>query len=293
LAPGNAELLGAVGFDELTLGRWKAARGHLEQATRLDPRSSATADQLGQLWLYTRHYPEAELAFDHALRLLPANLQVRVDRATVALAQGDLADARAILNAAPKEVDRTALVAFVGDYTDLIWVLDEAQQQSLFQLTPSAWEGKRATWATVLAQAYALRGDKAKSRAYADSSRMAREELLRITPESDQDHAFLGLAHAYLGNKATAIREGKRGVGLRPMSRDALLGPYVQHQLVRICLLVGEPEKALDLLEPLLTNPYYLSPGWLKIDPNFDPLRGNPRFERLVAAPTTIIGESH
>jgi hypothetical protein len=59
-------------------------------------------------------------------------------------------------------------------------------------------------------------------------------------------------------------------------------GPYIQHQLVRIYLLVGEPEKALDELEPLLKMPYYLSPGWLKIDPNLAPLRGNPRFERLV-----------
>ena len=60
-------------------------------------------------------------------------------------------------------------------------------------------------------------------------------------------------------------------------------GPYFQHQLARIYILVGEPEKALDQLEPLLKIPYVLSPGWLKIDPNFDPLRKNPRFQKLVA----------
>ena len=72
-------------------------------------------------------------------------------------------------------------------------------------------------------------------------------------------------------------------MALMPISRDAYAGAYLQHQLARIYLLVGEPEKALDQLEPLLKIPYYLSPGWLKIDPNFAPLRGNPRFERLVA----------
>jgi hypothetical protein len=79
------------------------------------------------------------------------------------------------------------------------------------------------------------------------------------------------------------MREGERGVALLTFADDAYGGAYNQHQLARIYMLVGEPEKALDQLEPLLEIPYYLSPGWLRIDPNFDPLRGNPRFQRLVA----------
>ena len=71
---------------------------------------------------------------------------------------------------------------------------------------------------------------------------------------------------------------------MMPISKEAFTGPYIQHQLARICILVGQPEQALDQLEPLLRVPYLLSPGWLRIDPTFDPLRSNPRFQRLVAA---------
>ena len=92
------------------------------------------------------------------------------------------------------------------------------------------------------------------------------------------------MALAYLGRKAEAVREGRRGLELWPISRDAYFGPYVQLQLVRIYILTGEPDLALDLLEPLLRIPFYLSPSWLRLDPAFGPLRGNPRFEALASA---------
>ena len=78
------------------------------------------------------------------------------------------------------------------------------------------------------------------------------------------------------------MREGERAVALTPASRDGYIGPYLQHQLARIYVVVGEPEKAIDQLESLLKMPYFLSPGWLRIDPNFEPLRKNPRFQKLV-----------
>lgn len=181
-------------------------------------------------------------------------------------------------------MDPTALVAFVATYQDLSWVLDDAQQLLLRRLTPSAFDDDGGTWGIVLAQTYALQGNMLKARVYADSSRLANERQLRETPLDAQRRVFLGLALAYLGQKAAAMREGERAVAQLPMSRDAYYGPYIQHQLARIYLLIDESEMALDRLEPLLKFPYPLSPGWLKIDPNFDPLRGNPRFERLVNA---------
>ena len=88
---------------------------------------------------------------------------------------------------------------------------------------------------------------------------------------------------AYLGRKEEAVHYGTLGTTLGSISKDSRQGPYYQHCLARIYILVGEHEKALDQLELLLKVPYFLSPGWLKIDPNFDPLRKNPRFQKLVA----------
>jgi len=222
-----------------------------------------------------------------------AIVQVRADpsmrgrvlalQAIVFLGQGDLPGARTVLNAAPKDVEPTALVAYVATYNDLVWVLNEEQRELLLRLTPSAFDDDRGIWALCLVQAYALKSDVANVHTYAEEARKAFEEQLRAAPNDAQRHVDLGLALAYLGRKGEAIREGERGVALDPIPKDAIDGPYMQHQLVRIYMLVGEPEKALDQLEPLLKIPYYLSPGWLKIDPNFDPLRKNPRFQKLVA----------
>jgi hypothetical protein len=150
----------------------------------------------------------------------------------------------------------------------------------------------RGSWGLVRAGLYQLRGDGRRTAVYADSARLALEVQTRAAPDDGQRHALLGLALAYLGRKADAIREGQRGVELMPIRRDAYFGPYNQLQLVRIYLLTGEPDLALDQLEPLLRVPYYLSPGWLRIDPAFDPLRKHPRFQRLLGEPAFTLPPS-
>jgi serine/threonine-protein kinase len=280
--PNNASLLNRLGYVEWRLGQVGVALQHMERSAKLDPRSATAAGVLGRARLWLRHYPEAVAATDRALSLAPTDLDKREFRAMVSLAQGDLAGARAVLRAAPREVGPTDLVAYVADYFDLAWVLDDEQQQLLLRLRPSAFDGDRSIWAGVLAQTYALRGDSIRSRAYADSARRALEGQLRDAPDEPDLHMRLAIALAYLDRDAEALREGERALGLGGVSKDAVDAPYYRHQLVRLHLLAGQPEKALDHLEPLLKIPYYLSPGWLKIDPTFDPLRGNSRFERLL-----------
>ena len=284
LAPNNVDLLGNAAMAEQALGRWDAALQHLAKAGALDPRSANTARRTGATLLWLRRYAEAQSTLDRGLALAPTNLQIIELKAMVALAQGDLTGARAVMRSALTTVEPTRLIAFFGYYWDLYWVLDDTQQQQLLALPPSAFDNDRATWAMIRAEIDRLHEHPAEARVYADTARLAFDEQLRAAPEDGQRHAFRGLALAYLGRKEEAIAEGERAVALWPISRDAYQGAYIQHQLVRIYLLVGEPEKALDQLEPLLKMPYYLSAGWLRIDPTFAPLKGNPRFEKLVAA---------
>ena len=280
-APDNADLLAAAALTEQSLGRWDAAVKHLERAGTIDPRSVPAPRRLSHSLLRLHRYPEALAASNRGLALAPTNLDLIEGKAMIYLAQGDLAGARAVIRQVPSGVEPTALVAALATYWDLFWVLDDEHQQLLLRLSPSVYDGDRGTWGIVRAQTLYLRGDLAKSRIYADTARLGFEEVLAATPNDPQRRVFLGLALAYLGRKVDAIREGERAVALQSASSDAYTGTYLQHQLARIYILVGEQDKALDQLESLLATPYYLSPGWLRIDPGFAPLRGNPRFERL------------
>jgi len=188
-----------------------------------------------------------------------------------------------VIRSAPTTVEPAALAAYVSIANDMAWALGDAGQELVLKSRPDMFGDDRLSWALALAQLYSIRGDAARARAYGDSARVAISEVVRTAPDDPISAALHGVALAYLSRRSEAVREGKRAVALLPISKDTYIGAYIQHQLARIYILVGEPEKALDLLEPLLNMPYILSPGWLRIDPNFAPLRGNPRFDRLAA----------
>jgi len=229
-----------------------------------------------------RRWGEARADADRALALAPGNITLAQTKVMTFLGEGDLAGARGVLRALPKDTDPTAVAVLMALSGDLYWVLDDAQQRLLLSLSPAPFGDDRSLWGSVLAQVYALRGDQTRARTYADSARIAIEARLRAAPSDAGQHVMLGLALALMGRRPDAIREAELGVALLPVGKDAYVWPYLHHQLARIYVLAGEPEKAVDQLERLLNNPYYLSPGWLRIDPNFASLRGNPRFERLL-----------
>ena len=193
--------------------------------------------------------------------------------------RGNLDEARRRLHAAPAEIDPNEMLAYFANFEDLWWLLEDGQQRRLLTLRPDAFDNDTSAWGLVFAQVYHQRGDDRRSRIYADSALRAFEVNVREAPRDAQVRTLMGLAEAYAGRLAEAQQDGEAGVS---MNEDEYFGPYLRQQLARIYMLAGKQDKAIDVLGPLLRVPHTLSPGWLRIDPTWDPLRAHPRFKRLV-----------
>jgi TolB-like protein/Flp pilus assembly protein TadD len=280
-APNHPELLVATAGTERSLGRWDESLELARRARALDPRSVGAQGAIASALLWMRRYPEALVEVDRALALNPTSLSLIQGKAMIYLGQGDQAGARAVLTAA-EGTEPTRFVAFVAASWDQYWVLTDEQQRLLLRLSPGAFDGDRGAWGLALAATHGIRGDQARARAYGDSARAVYAEQLRASPDDDYLLGLHGLAAAYAGRRDEALRDGERSVAIRPASKDGFSGPYNQHLLARTYLLVGEHEKAIGQLEVLLSVPYFVSRGWLEIDPTWDALRGNPRFEALL-----------
>ena len=216
--------------------------------------------------------------------LAPGDLELTELRAMSRIGEGDLAGARAVLRDTPPTLDREALTTFVATYWDLYWVLDSADRALLLTLRPAAFDNDRGAWALVRTQLYRLAGDSARSRAYADSARIAYEANLKTAPDDWQQHALFALALADLGQRAAAEREGERGLAGAIAGGDQFAAiPYAHHLLARIYVACGDVDKALSQIQIILASPYFISGAWLGVDPTWTPLNGNPRFERMVA----------
>jgi tetratricopeptide (TPR) repeat protein len=282
LAPGNVDLLTAVGQREQALGRWESALARYERAAALDPRSVSAARRYAYALMALRRYSQADVAYGRARALAPSNLTVIHEQAMLQLARGDRAAAERVARTPLPGVDPAEQAVYFGRYEELAWLLSDDQQRLLLSQPPEAFDDPSAS-GFVRAQVYAFRGDAAKSRAYADSARMAYEEQLREAPDDAQLHALHGVDLAFLGRYNEAIGEAERGVDLMPISKDAYFGPYIALQLARVYMIAGRHDDAVARLEELIRIPNNLSAGWLRVDPTWDPLRKHPGFQKLVA----------
>jgi eukaryotic-like serine/threonine-protein kinase len=279
-APGDGGVLSLRATVARSRGRFEEALGYARQAYALDPRSAGRAGSVAYVLHWLRRPAEARPLVERALALTPANPTAVERLVMIALSEGDLARARQVV-ARATEVAPADLAAYLAVYYDLGWVLDDAGQRLVLSLGPEAFDDDPASIAIVRAQLYGWRGDRDASRAWGDSAQRHFAQQLRDAPKDPQRHVLRGLALAYAGRRDEAVAEGERGVALLPMERDAETAPYLMHQLARIYVRTGQPDKALDELEKVMAVPYFLTAAWLRIDPEFAPLRSNPRFRKM------------
>ena len=280
-APNDPTLLRLVAGAELSLGRLALAAEHAERAVALDPRSPPVLGTLGDVQTRQRRWAEARRTFARALALNPTNLLGIARLAHAYLLEGDLEGARRVVARAVPAVDHAGLAAYLSTFGSGGWFLSEADRRLVLGLPVAAFDGNAARRALVRAELSSWSGDTATARVQGDSAAQGFRRQVAASPRDPDVHASFGLALAYAGRYPEAIAEGERASALLPVAKDVSTGSDLQTTVARILVLAGRPDAALDRLEPLLREPAWLSPGWLRLEPSFAPLRGNARFEQL------------
>jgi serine/threonine-protein kinase len=282
--PDDAEVLALSGLADFGAEEYGPAFSKLARARELDPRSVRVMTTLVRVLVYLGRVDEAKNAAAELVALAPNETDAVEWVAVAHAADGDLAGAKAAIHEALQRIPATELVTYFAGYNEMAWILDDAEQNLLFRLTPAAFDNDRAWWGQALAIAAYQQGDRPRARAYADSSLATSKEQSDANPDDPQLRALYAVMLAYVGRIDEALREVDIAVENSPVG-NAADAPYARLQRLRILLVAGQTDKAIDAVEDLLTRQYYLTPSYLKLDPTYTPLKGNPRFERLLTAP--------
>jgi serine/threonine protein kinase/TolB-like protein/Flp pilus assembly protein TadD len=286
--PSDTRILLGVGSVQRRQGKFDLAAATMTKASELDPRSSELARNTSETYRLLRDYSNAEHFIDQAITLAPDLPEGYYEKALLELLWlGDPKPARAVIQQASSIAGaegnmailftRAWIETFGGNYKEALAVASSGPEKPYddqFQFIPKA---------QLLAAIHGLMGKQSLERASYDSARAVLEKRVKEQPDDGRFHSALGIAYAGLGRKEDAVREGKLGVELLPIPKEAWRGTYRVRDLARIYTMVGEQSAALDLLEDLLSRPSDLSGPWLRIDPTWTPLRDNPRFQKLIA----------
>jgi len=287
--PANSDVLFAIAAVKRRQGKWDEAAANFKKAAELDPRSALENYNLGETYFLMRQYAEAERYIDRALMISPDWSPESYMKARIMVAaRGDLAGAHLFLRSLVARMGIQRLAPPVaGPYgsSDAYLVTgDSALWESLRGATVAPFGRDSAGYFLLKGELFRQQHDSRLARAYNDSARVALEAQVRAHPEEDFFHARLGQTYARLGRYPEAILESTKATQLLPLSREAYRGGLNLLDLARVYTLAGEPEKAVDLLRQLLAIPSTLSVSQLRTDPSWQPLRGNPGFDALVAA---------
>ena len=281
VAPGDADALRSIGRAEMQMGRWQDAIQHYDEVERVDPKNAINVGNASQPLLYLHRCAEAREKIDRTLALDPANLHRISIKVQSYLCEGDAAAARAVVSEAVRRVGAPETAAYFA--VGIEWLLDADTFAVLRRLTPAAFDGDEATWALTQAWASWRAGDIAAARDFGARAVPLYESQIRSAPRVPGLHAFLGYALAFAGRKDEAVREVRLATELEPVEKSPWFGMEMVWAVAQTYMLVGDEDQAIATLERMLKSPFYVTPAWLKVDPTWDSLRKNPKFQKLVA----------
>jgi len=285
--PNNSQLLWVIASVERRQGKWDQALATFQQALRLDPRSHIFAFEVGGTLHFMRRYVEAGALYDSAMALAPDWVPAVASKALLYRAQGEADSARRVMHDAARRLDLTHQIVpvLLGDpsYGRLFPILDEEYQRGLDRVSLATTPVDSGSYYLAKAELMTRRGRLDHARAYYDSARAVWEPKARAQTTLPAAHVQLGLVYAGLGRSSDATREAAAVRALQPVSHDALRGAFWALELARLYTTLGQQDAAIDLLRSLLVTPAPISLPELRGDPAFAALRGNPRFQALVA----------
>ena len=290
--PNNVSLIFATAAIQRRQGRWPEAVASFEKTVQLDPRSNDAVFNLAETYQMVRKYDLALRAFDRAISINPDGPFGQWERLHTMLASGaSMEDVRQSLREALREVDPIQLgraaagvgaVAGFATTPSFLLTGDPAYQPAIERLT-AAEMADSAGYYNLKAELYRAQRRGPLEREYLDSARTVLESQVKAQPDEASFHSQLGLVYAHLGRKDDAVREGETAVRLLPVSKEAYRGANLMTALAVIYATVGRRSDAIGRLEYLMSIPSLISRPALRNDPRWTPLRGDPRFERLVA----------
>ena len=285
LLPGSSDVPAALALIARRQGQWDQSVAYWEQTLALDPRNTEWLSLAAQTYAMLRQFPAALKIYDRLLDIVPNDPDTVAAEAKIYQAEGNLEQAGKLLAGVNAQTHSFNVVGAKTNQLFLERHCDEAIRWIHTLLTESrdlpAIERLFDQGSLVIAQECA--GDIAGARATAQQMLPAIEKFSQKAPNSPPIAGGLSLVHAFLGEKDAAIKEAERAITLLPSAKDAVDGPSFEEQLAFVEALVGDKNRAISTLQHLLEIPYSdcVTPALLRLDPKWDSLRNDPRFQKL------------